>query len=568
MKSGRYAVPTCKDSEMTFRKIRLSFLASLIIVLSSFALGAIPPQFEITYAPAVHAAPLTGRLILVLAQKASPEPRYQVGLNGAEILGIDVSNWQPGRATVIDSKVRGYPRELADLPEGDYYAQAVLNVYTELHRSDGHTIWVAINDGRQATFQIAAGNLYSDPVPIHIGNSGISRLELNHVIPAPPAPQDTEWVKHVRIQSQKLTQFWGHPIYVHATVLLPKGYADHPNVRYPSVYTMGHDVPFSFSTKPDTEAEKKAEAERGLETGYEFYQQWDSDNFPRFIAISFEQQTPFFPDSYSVNSANNGPYGDAIIEEVIPYLEEHFRMIRSGYARVIEGASTGGWQTLALQLQHPDFFGGAWVLQPDPIDFHRYQLVDAYKDDNAFATPSGPFTTAERPMRRSPIGQVNTTVRELSRMEDVLGSHGRSQYQFEGWEAVYGPVGEDGYPKALWDKETGKIDHEVANYMRDHGFDLLEYTRRNWPTLGPKLVGKLHFSCGDMDHFYLNLAVYNYQQFLQSTANPHYEGDFIFGRPMKGHSYHPFHWAEFVRRMAAEVKKNTPAGENSSVWNY
>jgi hypothetical protein len=211
---------------------------------------------------------------------------------------------------------------------------------------------------------------------------------------------------------------------------------------------------------------------------------------------------------------------------------------------------------------------GKRSLQPDPIDFHRYQLVDAYQDDNAFTTPSGPFTTAERPMRRSPAGQVNTTVRELSRMEDVLGSHGRSQYQFEGWEAVYGPVGDDGYPKPLWDKETGKIDHEVANYMRDHGFDLLEYTKRNWPTLGPKLVGKLHFSCGDMDHFYLNLAVYNYQQFLETTTNPYYEGDFIFGRPMKGHSYHPFHWAEFVRHMAAEVRKNTPAGQDSSAWNY
>jgi hypothetical protein len=325
---------------------------------------------------------------------------------------------------------------------------------------------------------------------------------------------------------------------------------------------------FSFSTQSASEQAKRAQADAGLETGYEFYQQWNSDQFPRFVAISFQQQTPYFPDSYSVNSANNGPYGDAIIEEVIPYLEEHFRIIRSAYARLLEGASTGGWQTLALQLQHPDFFGGAWVLQPDPIDFHRYQLIDAYQDDNAFEIPSGQFSMAERPMRRAPIGQVNTTIRQLSRMEDVLGSHGRSEYQFEAWEAVYGPVGDDGYPKPLWDKETGKIDHDVATYMREHGYDLLEYTKRNWTTLGPKIVGKLHFSCGDMDHFYLNLAVYNYQQFLESTTNPHYTGDFIFGRPMKGHNYHPFHWAEFVRHMAAEVIKNAPTGEETKVWNY
>jgi hypothetical protein len=275
---------------------------------------------------------------------------------------------------------------------------------------------------------------------------------------------------------------------------------------------------------------------------------------PRVIAISLEQQTPYFPDSYSVNSANNGPYGDAIIGEVMPAIEKQFRIIPKPYARIIEGASTSGWQTLAMMLQHPDFFGGAWVLQPDPIDFRHYQQTNIYADSNAFTLGVGQFNTIERPFRRTTAGQVVWTMRQLSRFENVLGSHGRSSYQLEAWEAVYGPVGDDGYPKPLWNKLTGTIDHDVATYMRDHGYDLREYAARNWPTIGPKLVGKLHFFAGDMDDFYLNLAVYDFQDFLKSTTNPHYEAQFTFGRPMKGHSWHDWTWAGFVRQVGAYLR--------------
>ena len=62
-----------------------------------------------------------------------------------------------------------------------------------------------------------------------------------------------------------------------------------------------------------------------------------------------------------------------------------------------------------------------------------------------------------------------------------------------------------------------------------------------WPTIGSQLVGKLHFSAGDMDDYWLNLAVYKFEDFLKTTTNPHYEGDFIYGRPMKGHAWHYAH---------------------------
>jgi hypothetical protein len=526
------------------------------------------PTFQISYSRAASSGPVTGRLILILAIKGEPEPRLAVSPNGPALIGLDIDQLQPNQPVTIDASALGFPKSLAELPAGDYFAQAIINVYTQVHRSDGHAIWVHINDGTQEFFNNASGNLYSKVQQVHLGSGGSFSLTVDRAIPSAQDPADTEWVKHVRVRSERLSAFWGRPIYIHATVLLPKGYADHPDARYPTIYTMGHEVPFNFDPKPAPPPSAQQLEERGLESGYQFYQSWASDHFPRVIAVSFQQQTPFFPDSYSVNSVNQGPYGDAMIEEVIPYLESHFQMIGKPYARLVEGASTGGWQTLALQLYHPDFFGGVWVLQPDPISFRHYQMINAYEDANAFSVPSGPFTAAVRPMRRTTEGQVTITIRDLSRFEAVLGSHGRSGYQLEAWEAIYGPIGDDGYPTPLWDKETGQIDHAVAEYMRDHGYDLLEYTKRNWSSLGPKLVGKLHFLCGDMDNFYLNLAVYDYQAFLKSTANPHYEAEFTFGRPMKGHGWHAFTWAEMVNRMANHVKTEAAAGDNNSSWNY
>jgi hypothetical protein len=190
-------------------------------------------------------------------------------------------------------------------------------------------------------------------------------------------------------------------------------------------------------------------------------------------------------------------------------------------------------------------------MYPDPIDFRRYQLVNIYDDDNAFRAPGYEHMIPERPMMRTAEGQMVQTMRQMSQLEDALGSHGRSAQQFEAWEAVYGPVGEDGYPQPLFDKRTGKIDKQVAKYMRDHGYDLDAYLKANWAKLGPQLKGKLHIYVGDMDDFYLNLAVYLMEDYLKTTgANAVFE----YGRPMKGHGWQPMTNAELVKMMAATMK--------------
>jgi hypothetical protein len=158
-------------------------------------------------------------------------------------------------------------------------------------------------------------------------------------------------------------------------------------------------------------------------------------------------------------------------------------------------------------------------------------------------------------MMRTPEGQMVQTMRQMSQLESVLGSKGRSAQQFEAWEAVYGPVGDDGYPKPLFDKLTGKIDREVANYMRDHGYDLTYYTKTNWKEIGPKLKGKINVYVGDMDNFYLNLAVYLFEDFMKTTDAG---ATFEYGRPMKGHGWHPMSNAELVKMMAAQVEQNKP----------
>ncbi len=552
-----------------FLAISLSFCALANV---NFAEAADKLQFEIAFPASTHAQPITGRVFVIISKDTREEPRLEAGFWGdtAPLFGVDVSQLKPGEAAIIDSTALGYPpHSLKEIPAGDYRVQALLNVYTEFHRSDGHVIWAHMDQWEGQQFNRSPGNLYSETQDVHLDpDAGYDvKLSLTKVISPIEMPRDTEWVKHIKIQSQLLTKFWGHSFYLGATVLLPKGYGEHPDVHYPVLYVQDH-----FSLRPPLPFidPNEAATQQGprYQSGIDFYKAWTSDHFPRLIAIRFQHPTPYYDDSYAVNSANNGPYGDAIMTELIPYLEEHFRIIRKSYARVLCGGSTGGWESLALQVYHPDFFGGTWTFFPDPIDFRRYQLTNIYEDDNAFEEPGHQWLHAERYMERKADGQPEVTARDFSRLEAVLGSHGRSGQQLEIWESAYGPVGSDGYPKPLWDKLTGKIDHEVSNYMRDRGYDLRYYTETHWSKIGPQLVGKIHLYCGDMDNYYLNLAVYLFEDFLKGTKDPSYGGSVEYGRPMKGHGWIPMSFPDLIKMMAEHIRKNAPANEGAGPWNY
>lgn len=543
---------------------KLASVLSLALLASPLA----AQRVEVSFPSGVMAKPVTGRVILIVARDSTPEPRFRAGSYGGTqpFYGLDVSALAPGAVAVIDSTTSAYPMNLAQLPPGDYFVQAVLNVYTQFHRADGHVIWAHMDQWEGQQWNRSPGNLVSDVrrVRVDAGKPLNVKLTLDHVIPPVAVPPDTKWVKRVKIQSKLLSEFWGQPMYIGATILLPAGYDENPGMRYPTVYQQGHfslAPAFGFTTDSTADYETQRDAIRartdGREPGYDFYKSWKSEDFPRMLAVTWQHPTPYYDDSYAVNSANNGPYADALLTELVPYIESHFRAIPQPYARTLTGGSTGGWESIALQVLHPDFFNGTWTLYPDPVDFRSLQMVNAYEDTSAFVPNGNDWVVTPRYMSRTTSGQPQTTQRDLSRIEAVLGSKERSGQQFNAWDAAWSPVGADGYPRPLWDKTTGTMDREVADHWRDN-FDLRHYMEVNWSTLGPKLAGKLNVYVGDMDNYYLNLAVYQLEDFLKGTTNPRSDALFEYGRPMKGHGWQPMSNAELIRIMARHIAASAP----------
>jgi len=552
---------------------RLSRAALLSIVCTAAPRLAVAQTFWLSYPAGAHAGPITGRAFLFLARTDKEEPRLQSGADrGSEpFFGVDVEALPPGKAVNIDWNTPGFPvASFKELPPGDYYVQGLLLPYTKFTRSDGHTIWAHMDAGEGQRFNQSPGSLVSAVQKVHIDptKKAMYTLSLTKTIPPVASLPETEWVKRFRITSKLASTFWGHQMTLGAVVLLPKGYTENPTKRYPVVYTVGHyseRAPLGFTfegcDKPETPEARKQRLERtNREPGCEFQQAWTSGKVPEMIAVFIQHTTPYYDDSYVLNSANNGPYGDAITQELIPEIDKRFRTIAAPYARVLTGGSTGGWDVLALQIHYPNVFGGAWGLFPDQLDFRNYQFGNVYADTNAYVQVDGSWLPREIPSSRTVEGLTTLTVREENQAELVIASKGRSGGQWDGWQAVWAPVGADGYPKPVWDKRTGHINHDVVESMRAKGYDLRDYAERNWKTLGPELVGKLHIAVGDMDNYFLNLGVYRMETFLESTKEPgkgpYYAGSVEYGRPLKPHGWQPWTNQELLRLMMAQVEKN------------
>jgi len=497
-------------------------------------------QIEISFPWSASNKPLDGHLLVGISTDKASEPRFQLReeeAESAQFFGLDVDGWRPDAPVVIDSKTLGYPlKSLDQLPAGDYYVQAVLNIYDTYHRADGHTIKLPPDMGEGQQWFAKPGNLLNKPLRIHLDPhaSNVVRISLTEKIPPVTGLKDTRYIKHIRIESKLLSAFWGKPTYLGGTVLLPQGFDDHPNAHYPLLVHQGHfeaDWDFFAETVP---AGIKGEDLEYYRYANAFYQDWTAGRLPHMLLLSIQHANPYYDDSYAVNSANVGPYGDAITQELIPEVEKRFRGIGQAWARAVEGGSTGGWEAAASQILYPDFYNGAYCYCPDPIDFRAYQLVDVYKDKNAFYE-QGPFGTVPRGEMRTATGQIVAVMEPTVRREEVMGTHGRSTEQFGIWQAVFSPVGEDGYPKPIWNPSTGVIDPDVAKYWQEH-YDLRYILQRDIATLGPKLAGKLHFAVGDGDTWYLNNAVHLMRDFTESPQNPFRIADYEFS-PGKPHCY-------------------------------
>jgi hypothetical protein len=565
--------------------------ATAALALSA-AWSSAAPTVTVTYPASLAQGPLDGRLLLLLSTDDTAEPRFQVSdtsLGSQQVFGIDVDGWKAGEPATFPADVLGYPlASLAQVKPGTYTVQALLHRYETFKRSDGHTVKLPMDRGEGQQWNRAPGNLLSAPRKIAIAAAGAPiTIALDQAIPEIKPPADTKYIKHERIRSQRLSQFWGRDMYLGAHVLLPEGWDTHPQAKYPLVVNHGH-FPADFSGfRPDPpDADLKCEYSDRFhldcynrivqEHAHQFYKDWTGPGFPRVLLIEIQHANPYYDDSYAVNSANLGPYGDAIVHELIPYLEKKYRGQGAGWARFMYGGSTGGWEAMAAQVFYPDDFNGAWIACPDPIDFRAYTVVDIYKDTNAYFA-EGPWKKVERPGHRDYLGHLSATLEQVNRLEAVLGSKGRSGGQWDIWEAVYSPVGKDGYPQRLWDKQTGAIDKAVAEKWKD--FDLMHIVRRDWEKgLGEKLRGKLFIYVGDMDNYYLNNAVYLAEDFLKQTKNPPYEGVVDYGDRAehcwngdheRSNAYSRLRYHQmFIPKIAERIQKSAPKGADLTSWKY
>ncbi len=543
--------------------------------------------------PAGHAATEDGRLLLMLAKDGRRgEPRFQVGTgaDAQQIFGVDVEGWRGRTSVVIDAAVPGFPlNSISNIPPGTYTVQALLHKYETFTRADGFTVKLPMDRGEGQQWALAPGNLYSTPVEVRVDPNGAAvTITLDKVIPPIAPPADTRYVKHERIQSALLTKFWGRPMHLGANVLLPEGWDTHPEARYPLFIYHGH-FPYTFTgfrpeppdptLKPDFAARFNLAGYNRIQQQYahQFYKDWTGPGFPRAIVIEIQHATPFYDDSYAVNSANAGPWGDAIVKELLPYIEKKYRGIGQGWARFMYGGSTGGWEAMAAQVFYPDDFNGAYIACPDPIDFRAYTVVNLYEDGNAYYV-EGDWKRTPRPGHRNYLGHVDATLEEMNRLEAVLGSRTRSGQQWDVWQATYSPVGRDGYPAPIWNRRTGVIDEKVAEYWREN-YDLVHILKRDWEKgLGARLEGKLHLYVGDMDNYYLNNAVYLAEQFLESTTKPYYNGEVAYGdraehcwngdptRPnaLSRLRYHQM----FIPKAVERMEKTAPPGADLKSWRY
>ncbi len=565
-----------------------------LTLLAAGLASAAAAQTITAQVPATATAAFDGRMMLIVSPRADPEPRFQVQLEAVPatpfVFGRTVDGVAPGAAVTMGDDGDGWPvARLSQVPPGEYTVQAVLNRYDTFRRAEGPAVKLPPDRGEGQQWAAKPGNLYSTPRRIRLGPGAPAvTLALDHVV-APIAPiADTPFVKHVRIKSELLSRWWGRPMYLGAYVLLPAGFDAHPHARFPLMVDHGHfpggGIAAWRETPPDPDL-KPDYSERFHLAGYNRIQQqeayanylkWTAKDFPRFLVVEIEHANPFYDDSYAVNSANLGPYGDAINHELIPYIEATFRGIGQGWARFTYGGSTGGWEAMATQVFYPEMFNGAFVACPDPIDFHGYTTINLYADRNAFVLP-GVAKDTEQPAMRDYLGRTLATQRDESHLEAVLGDRGRSGQQYDIWNAVFGPRGADGYPVPVFDKRSGDIDPAVVAYWRDH-YDLTHIVERDWATLGPKLAGKLHLYVGSADTYFLTDAVYFAQDTLEKLRDPAWGGTADYGDRAEHcwngdhglpNAYSRLHYMTmYLPQIMARIAATAPPGADLTSWRY
>lgn len=430
-----------------------------------------PLRFQVTLPKDVQPAGVSGRLLVFLSDAAEPRRTLGTGFipGSTWVAAMEVPHLGAGATIEMNPDAVAYPHPFSSAKPGRYQLMALLDQdHSYSYNGEG------------------PGDLKSEVLTVDAlkpADSAPIALSLSKLNPARPKPADTDSVKLLELESALLGRFWGRPVRIQAGVVLPPDYAGDPKKRFATVYHLhgfGGDHLDAWGQGPFL---VKAMAEGRVAP---------------MIHVFLNASCPGGAHQFA-DSVNNGPWGSALVEEFIPHLEKTFRAVARPGARFLTGHSSGGWASLWLQVTYPDFFGGTWSTAPDPVDLRSYTGINATpgSSDNAYRDQAG----QPRQLVRQGERWV-ASIEEFARQEAVIGEYGG---QFASFEWVWSPRGPDGRPMPLFNRQTGVLDPLVLEAWQKYDIRLI--LEKHWDTLGPKLKGKLHVFCGELDTFRLNEAV-------------------------------------------------------------
>ncbi len=438
-------------------------------------------RFNVTLSPELSKTPVSGRLLILVSKTAGKKDALRPSdedPNEVSIVAKEITNLAPGTSVEVDPDDMAFPAPVSKLPARKYFVMALLDV------------------DHNAAYQLyTAGDLKS------------SVNELKALTPANTAPVALELTARVPEQkielqpgaefidfvSPSLSKFWGRPIAMRGVVVLPPNYATTAG-KYPTVYmTPGFGADLGTLAGP---------------YGMSYAEGMKSGNLPPMIYVLLDESCPGGTHEFA-DSVNNGPWGHALTLELIPFLEQKYRMDARTNARFLTGHSSGGWATLWLQVAYPKVFGGTWSTSPDPSDFRDFTGPDLLKGKNIYRKPDGsPYMLVR--MGDKEVISLET----YAKQERVLGAYGG---QFSSFDWVFSPRGKDGRPMPMFDRDSGEIDPAVVKYWEEN-YDIAHLLRTHWNEIGPDLKGKIHLIVGTADTFHLDGPAHLLDKTLQELG--------------------------------------------------
>lgn len=431
-----------------------------ISFITLFLLNGFSQQLKVSYSSNALDAPFTGKVIAYLS-KENKEPKDEaVGIISFPCFSVFAKDIHPGQSIIIGDNALSYPTTLSNIERGTYYVQIV---------------WDKNQGGR--SIANSPGNLFNSTTKIEItkDTKRLYTIVASQSIPPISKFKETQFIREIKAPSLLLTKFSGKTMTLDAAVVLPKEYYTEPDRKFPVIYNV-----FGYG------------GDYHKVSGYQGEIPSFLDSVPTILVLL--DGNCALGHSVYANSDNNGPWGDALVNEFIPFLEKEYRC---NGARLLTGHSSGGWTVLWLQTQYPKTFAGCWSSSPDPVDFHSFQKVNLYDDKNIFYAQDSTLRLTATVAGRIPWATMKT----VYQMEHVIY---RGE-QMQSFNAVFSKKGADGLPQNICNSLTGEINPEVFTNWKK--YDISSNLKTNWDALKSDLDGKVRVSVGTADNFLLNHAV-------------------------------------------------------------